>query len=87
MKGRNGEWEKGGIRKAQGAEEEAQGTELRAQRKKHRAQSTEHRAEERYTACGTRKPRDGRKVEQNGSPPAPLSGWGWVLGKAQGLRD
>ena len=41
---------------------------------RHRAQGAGHRAEERYTACSTRKLRDGRKVEQNGSPPAPLSG-------------
>ena len=60
----------GGIRKEQGAEEEAQGTGHRAQRKKLRAQSTGRRAEEWYTACGTRKPRDGRRVEQNGFPPA-----------------
>ena len=67
--------------RAQGAGEKAQSSGLRAQRKKRRAQrkkrraqSTGRRAEEWYTACGTRKPRDGRRVEQNGSPPAPLSG-------------
>ena len=60
--------------RAQGTGEEAQSAGHRAQGKKLRAQSTERRAEEWYTACGTRKLRDGRKVEQNGSPPAPLSG-------------
>ena len=65
MKGRNGEWEN---KKSTGRR--AQSTGHRAQRKKLRAQSTGRRAEEWYTACSTRKLRDGRKVEQNGSPPA-----------------
>jgi len=50
-----------------------------------RGRSSEHRAQGTGQKNGTRKLRDGRRVEQNGSPPAeslPRSagGWGWVLG-------
>ena len=56
--------------RAQGTGEEAQSAGHRAQGKKLRAQSTGHRAQGTEQKNGTRKLRDGRRVEQNGFPPA-----------------
>ena len=66
MKGRIGEWEKGGIRKAQSTGHRAQGTGHRAQGKKLRAQGTERRAEEWYAVRGVKKMKGGMGERENG---------------------